>query len=189
MANSVRSPEVITSIIFGIFASVLGVFQIALFLVHRKHRRDSIHVGECTDAYTKCRADRPTTASSEHLESSKCQSLRRIPILIQSVVVFARYEFVPHPFSRHWPLLTARLVSTSSRPGPTRRPPQSGTSILFRLLFRPVSKSVEGTRAVATPRESVQEKFSTQAEKLRGKQMDVTQLGIQGLLKQHGAME
>lgn len=58
MSNSVRSPEVITSIIFGIFASALGVLQVILFLVYRKNRKGSVEVGESVFAKAQLRLTR-----------------------------------------------------------------------------------------------------------------------------------
>lgn len=46
MSNSVGSPDVITSIIFGIFASALGVLQVILFIVYRKNHKGSLETGE-----------------------------------------------------------------------------------------------------------------------------------------------
>jgi hypothetical protein len=46
MSSSSQSPEVITSIAFGIFASALGVAQLVMFFIHRKHRNQSIQTGE-----------------------------------------------------------------------------------------------------------------------------------------------
>lgn len=50
MANPVRSPEVITSIAFGIFASVLGLAQLVLIFIHRENRSRSEPAGECIHA-------------------------------------------------------------------------------------------------------------------------------------------
>jgi hypothetical protein len=59
MSNSIRSPEVITSIVFGIFACALGIVQVLLYLVHRKHRKDPAQSGEVVLARSLCKfADR-----------------------------------------------------------------------------------------------------------------------------------
>lgn len=120
MSNSIRSPEVITSIIFGVFASALGVIHVILFLVYRKNRKGDVEVGESRLADARLRLAHKPAESTKPYDPSSRQSLYTCIscVLIVAVLIEHRYASIEGRWYKR--ILIPSLVPSGTEQDVTR---------------------------------------------------------------------